>query len=595
MNAPIIPRWNIDDLIDVNLGTARTEAGYWQPDLSVLKHKVTAFATRYRGTLADAEAALLAQSIEDYQAIYEDMGRIGSYAGLLHAENMQDATRGAHYQALVESLTDLEQTLVFYPLELNTLSESHLKQSYAESEVLASYASWLEDLRRQKPYELPEREEKLLSQKSLTGRTAWIRLFDETQAAMRFDYRGQSLTQSEILKLLSEPDRSVRQQAAQALTSELAQHSHVLTMVTNVLAKDKQLNDDWRGFSRPISSRNLDNLIEDEVVDALVSAVKAAYPRLSHRYYPIKARLLSLDKLQHWDRNAPLPQAEEKTVTWPEAQQLILSAYHDFSPEMGEIAQKFFTQGWIDAAPQPGKAGGAFAHPTVPSAHPFILMSYHGKGRDVMTLAHELGHGVHQYLANSQGYLKAQTPLTVAETASVFGEMLSFERLFANTTEKNAKIVLLARKIEDMLNTVVRQISFLEYEMAVHDARKNGELSSEQLGDIWLKVAQDSLGEAFEFDEGFRSLWGYVPHFIHTPFYVYAYAFGDCLVNALYGIYQKGEADFVDHYMALLRAGGSKRYDALLAPFGLNPKDPLFWDAGLGMISGMIDDLEELL
>ena len=590
-----LPEWNVDDLISDRFGTERTETGFWQPDLAPLETKIADFTTQYRGNLAGLSGDALAEAIAAFEVISEDMGRIGSYAGLLHAENMEDAARGAHYQHLLERLTLLGQELVFFTLELNSLPPEQLQHTQAESPALSSYASWLRDLRASKPFELPEREEQLLAQKSLTGRAAWVRLFDETTAAMRFTMRDKEYTQSEILKFFSDPDRTIRRDAAQSLSSELGKHQHILSTITNVLAKDKAIEDDWRGFARPISSRNLDNLIEDDVVDALRGAVKAAYPKLSHRYYSLKARLLGLEQLQHWDRLAPLPQDSETTIAWDDARTLVLDAYHGFSPKIGAIAEKFFTEGWIDAAPKPGKAGGAFAHPTVPSAHPYILLSYQGKGRDVMTLAHELGHGIHQVLAAEQGYLKSQTPLTLAETASVFGEMLSFETLLEQCTSKDQKITLLARKTEDMLNTVVRQISFLDYEIQVHDARRKAELSPQQLGEIWRAVAQESLGPVFDFDAGFENLWGYVPHFIHTPFYVYAYAFGDCLVNALYRVYQQGSPDFTEQYLSLLQAGGSARYDALLTPFGLDAKDPGFWDHGLNVIADMITELEGLV
>ena len=595
MNMQNLPEWNVDELIDQTFGESRTEAGFWQPDFAPLEAKITAFTAQYRGALSGLSGDALAKAIVAFENISEDIGRIGSYAGLLHTENMEDPARGAHYQHLLEKLTVMGQELVFFSLELNGLAPEQVQGMLDSSAALSNYNSWLQDLRASKPFELPEREEQLLAQKSLTGSAAWIRLFDETTAAMRFTMRGKDYTQSEILKFLSSPDRDIRRDAAQSLSAELGKHQHVLASITNVLAKDKAIEDDWRGFKRPISSRNLDNLIEDEVVDALRDAVKAAYPKLAHRYYAIKARLLGLERLQHWDRLAPMPNDSETTVDWVDAKELVLKAYHGFSPKIGAIAEKFFTHNWIDAAARPGKAGGAFAHPTVPSAHPYILLNYQGKGRDVMTLAHELGHGVHQVLAAEQGHLKSQTPLTLAETASVFGEMLSFETLLANCSTPEQKATLLARKTEDMLNTVVRQISFLDYEIRVHDARREGELSPQKLGEIWREVAQESLGPIFDFDEEFDNLWGYVPHFIHSPFYVYAYAFGDCLVNALYGVYRQGNPDFIEQYMALLQAGGSKRYDELLEPFGLDPKDPNFWNHGLHVIEEMIDELESLV
>ena len=322
--------------------------------------------------------------------------------------------------------------------------------------------------------------------------------------------------------------------------------------------------------------------------------MRASYPRLSHRYYAMKAKWLGLEKLQHWDRNAPLPQEEDRTIPWSEAKERVFAAYNAFSPELAAIGRRFFDSPWIDVPPRPGKASGAFAHPTVPSVHPYLLLNYHGKSRDVMTLAHELGHGVHQILASKQGYLRSGTPLTLAETASVFGEMLTFRAVLDAETDPTRRRMLLAGKVEDMLNTVVRQIAFYTFESCLHEARRKGELSSEQIGEIWMGVQGESLGPAFEFTPDYNVYWAYVPHFVHTPFYVYAYAFGDCLVNALYSVYQSGEVPgFQEKYLDLLRAGGTLRHKELLAPFGLDASDPGFWNKGLDVIDGFITELEQ--
>jgi len=393
---------------------------------------------------------------------------------------------------------------------------------------------------------------------------------------------------------LSDRDGAVRKEAALSIGEVFGCNVRLFGLITNTLAKDKEVEDRWRGFPRPISSRNLSNFVEDEVVDALIAAVRASYPDLSHRYYRLKARWFGVEELPFWDRNAPLPEEEERTISWPEAQDTVLSAYRAFSPEMAAAGGRFFAGRWIDAPVRPGKASGAFAHPTVPSAHPYLLLNYQGRVRDVMTLAHELGHGVHQLLANPQGYLMADTPLTLAETASVFGEMLTFRGLLAGETDPARRKTMLAGKVEDMLNTVVRQIAFVTFEQKVHDERREAELTPDRLAEIWLEVQRESLGPALRLDGVYCNYWSYIPHFVHTPFYVYAYAFGDCLVNSLYAVYEDAHQGFAKRYLALLRAGGTLRHRELLAPFGLDASDPSFWAKGLSVVSGFIDELEKL-
>jgi oligoendopeptidase F len=368
----------------------------------------------------------------------------------------------------------------------------------------------------------------------------------------------------------------------------------VFTRITNTLAKDKEISDRWRGFADVADARHLANRVEREVVDALVDAVRASYPRLSHRYYALKAGWFKKKKLAHWDRNAPLPKVPARTISWPEARATVLSAYGDFSPKMADIAARFFDERWIDAPTRPGKAPGAFSHPTVPSAHPYVLLNYQGKPRDVMTLAHELGHGVHQVLAARNGPLMAPTPLTLAETASVFGEMLTFKRILAETRDAKTRKAMLASKVEDMLNTVIRQIAFYSFERMVHTERRNGELTAERLGELWLQVQHESLGPAIAFKPGYEVFWTYIGHFVHSPFYVYAYAFGDCLVNSLYAVYERAHAGFAERYLDMLAAGGTKHHSELLKPFGLDARDPAFWQGGLGVIGGMIDEIERL-
>jgi oligoendopeptidase F len=492
-----------------------------------------------------------------------------------------------------ERITTSSSHLLFFTLELNRIDEAALQAAMRQG-PLAHYRPWLEDIRREKPYQLEDRVEQLFHEKSVTAYGAWNRLFDETISGLRFSVGREKLALEQTLNLLQDSQEAVRKQAAHALAKTFSANLRVFTLITNTLAKDKEISDRWRGFPDVASSRNLANRVEPEVVDALVATVRAAYPRLSHRYYALKAKWFEKTRLAHWDRNAPVPKVASRTIGWTEARETVLSAYGAFSPRMASIAERFFSENWIDAPARPGKAPGAFAHPTVPSAHPYVLLNYQGKPRDVMTLAHELGHGVHQVLAAPNGPLMAPTPLTLAETASVFGEMLTFRRLLAVTTDKKQRKAMLAGKVEDMINTVVRQIAFYTFEHKVHTERKSGELTAQRLGELWLEVQSESLGPAIELKPGYETFWTYIGHFVHSPFYVYAYAFGDCLVNSLYAVYAKSHEGFADRYLAMLAAGGTKTHAELLAPFGLDARDPSFWQGGLSLIERMIGELESL-
>ena len=478
-------------------------------------------------------------------------------------------------------------------MELNQISDSDLATALGHPD-LAHYRPWFEDLRKEKPYQLDEKLELLFNEKSLTSGAAWNRLFSDTITALKFDVNGEQMALEPTLNLMLDPNEARRKAGAEALAKTFADNIQTFTLITNTLAKDKEISDRWRGFNDIADSRHLANRVEGPVVEALVSAVRESYPQLSHRYYRMKAKWLGKERMPHWDRNAPLPDKPERVIKWPEAQEIVLSAYAGFAPEMAAIAGDFFDKRWIDAPARPGKSPGAFAHPVVPSAHPYVLLNYLGKSRDVMTLAHELGHGVHQVLAAKQGLLLSQTPLTLAETASVFGEMLTFKALLSDATDPKERKALIAGKVEDMLNTVVRQIAFYEFERKIHLARREGELTSDRINELWMSVQGESLGDAVEFMPGYEVFWAYIGHFIRAPFYVYAYAFGDCLVNSLYALYDEAHPDFVAKYFDLLSAGGSKHHSELLAPFGLDATQPEFWHKGLSMISGMIDELEQM-
>jgi oligoendopeptidase F len=585
-----MPEWRLEHLYPA------MDSPAFASDLKRAAGEASAFADAYRGKLAalasgaDGAEALF-EAVRRYEGLEDLMGRIMSYAGLVYAGDTSDAAKGKFYGDAQEKITDASSVLIFFTLELNRIDDEVIAAVCAR-EPLVHYAPWIEDIRKEKPYQLEASLEQLLHEKSVVGAAAWNRLFDDTISALRFDVDGEKLAIEPTLNMLQDADEAKRRKGAEALAATFKDNIRLFALITNVLAKDKDISDRWRGFKDIADSRHLSNRVEPEVVDALVSAVRAAYPRLSHRYYRLKAKWFGREQLNHWDRNAPLPKVEQRAIPWGDAKDMVLTAYAGFAPEMARIAGRFFDEGWIDAPVRPGKSPGAFAHPTVPSAHPYVLMNYQGKPRDVMTLAHELGHGVHQVLAADQGALMASTPLTLAETASVFGEMLTFRRLLAATSDPKQKKAMLAAKVEDMINTVVRQIAFYSFERKVHAARKEGELTAEQLGELWMSVQAESLGPAIRLHPGYETFWAYIPHFIHSPFYVYAYAFGDCLVNSLYGVYEQAHPDFVRHYFDLLKAGGAKPYGELLKPFGLDAKDPAFWQIGLGMIEGMITDLE---
>jgi oligoendopeptidase F len=587
-----LPEWNLADLY------SGIDAPEIARDLEKMDAECVAFETDYKGKIAERLATegggqWLAEAVRRYEAIDDLAGRLGSYAGLVHAGDSVDPFISKFYGDVSERLTAASIHLLFFPLELNRVDDAAIEKAMQVPE-LAHYRPWIEDLRKDKPYQLEDRVEQLFHEKAQSGYAAWNRLFDQTISGLRFKLGGKELAIEPTLGLLQDRAGEKRKAAAEALAKTFKANERSFALITNTLAKDKEISDRWRGFQDVADSRHLNNRVERDVVDALVASVRSAYPRLSHRYYRLKAGWFNKKKLPHWDRNAPLPFAATGSIDWLEARKMVLSAYRGFSGEMADIAERFFTDRWIDAPVRPGKAPGAFSHPTTPSAHPYVLMNYQGKPRDVMTLAHELGHGVHQVLAAKNGALMAPTPLTLAETASVFGEMLTFKRLLAQTKSAKQRQALLAGKVEDMINTVVRQIAFYSFERAVHTERRNGELTAERIGEIWLSVQGESLGPAIDIRPGYETFWMYIPHFIHSPFYVYAYAFGDCLVNSLYAVYEHASEGFAERYLAMLAAGGTKHYSELLKPFGLDAKDPKFWDGGLSVIAGMIDELEEM-
>lgn len=583
-----LPEWDLSDLYKA------PDDEKLQSDLNWLEGEATSFAADYQGKLAALDAAGLLNCITRYERIEQIAGRVMSFAGLRYYQNTVDAERAKFMSDMQTKITDMTTPLVFFTLEMNRIEDAQLDAALASNTDLGRYKPVLDRMRAMKPHQLSDELEQYLHDKSVVGSAAWNRLFDETMAALTFNIDGEELPLEATLNLLTDHDRARREIGAKALAKVFQDRLPLFARITNTLAKEKEISDRWRKLPTPQASRHLANDVEPEVVQALRDAVVAAYPDLSHRYYKLKAKWLGLEKLEVWDRNAPLPVEDKSIIDWDQAQKTVLDAYNAFDPRMGEIAKPFFDKGWIDAAVKPGKAPGAFAHPTVSDAHPYVLLNYLGKQRDVMTLAHELGHGVHQVLAADQGELLSSTPLTLAETASVFGEMLTFRKLLDGATDQNARKALLASKVEDMINTVVRQIAFYDFECRLHDARREGELTPDQINAIWMEVSHESLGPVFNFMDGYETFWSYVPHFIHSPFYVYAYAFGDGLVNALYAVYAEGNEGFEDKYFEMLRAGGSKHHKELLEPFGLDASDPKFWDKGISLISSMITELEEM-
>ncbi|MFD1912389.1 M3 family oligoendopeptidase [Halodurantibacterium flavum] len=583
-----LPEWDLTDLYPA------PDAPEVARDMEWLEKACADFAADYEGKLATLDADGMLDCVKRYEEIDIIAGRLMSYAGLRYYQNTMDSERAKFMADAQDRITTFTTPLVFFSLEFNRLEDAHLERLLEANDDLARYRPVFERMRAMRPHQLSDELERFLHDQSTVGAAAWNRLFDETMAGLTFQVVGETRNLEETLNLLTDPDRSRREDAAKALAEVFQKNVRLFARVHNTLAKEKEISDRWRKMPTPQTGRHLSNHVEPEVVEALRNAVVAAYPKLSHRYYALKAKWMGLDKLEVWDRNAPLPIETPRTVGWDEARKLVSDAYEGFDPRMAELAEPFFTKGWIDAGVKPGKAPGAFAHPTVTTVHPYVMLNYMGKPRDVMTLAHELGHGVHQVLAAGQGELLSSTPLTLAETASVFGEMLTFKTLLSRAKTEGERKTLLAGKVEDMINTVVRQIAFYDFECKLHAARREGELTPDDINALWMSVQAESLGDAFNFMDGYETFWTYVPHFVHSPFYVYAYAFGDGLVNALYAAYEEGLPDFQEKYYEMLKAGGSKHHKELLAPFGLDASDPKFWDKGLSMIAGMIDELEAM-
>ena len=582
-----LPVWDLSEIYtDIKDPKIKT-------DLKNIKNSSDNFLKKWKGKIKDLNPSDFLSCIETYQEICENIHKIGTHSSLIFATNMEDAEISRYNSSVSDEFTEILSSLIFFTLELSKVDDKIIKDWMSDTNS-NKWEPYLRVLRKRNPYLLDPLVEEILIEKSATGRSAWVRLFDETSASLRFPFKEKELSEAEILNLLSDPDPDNRKIAGKSLSSVLEKNKRIFSMILNVISRDRFVEDNKRGFKGIVSSRNLDNDVEDEVVDALVKTVDEAMPKLTHRYYKWKAKEFGQSKLDWWDRNAPLPQTSEKSIEWDDAKKIILDSFASFHPEISNIAELFFKNGWIDASVRQGKASGAFAHPSVPSLHPYILVNYQGKIRDVMTLAHELGHGVHQILAAKNGLLMAETPLTLAETASVFGEMLVFRKLLDESPLEQKK-QLLAGKIEDMLNTVARQIGFHQFEVKFHEARIKSELTPNEISDIWMETQSHAVGPSINLNGDYSVLWGYIPHFVHTPFYVYAYAFGDSLVNALWHSYQMSDKEnFSKKYIEMLSAGGTKSHNELLKPFNLSAYESTFWNQGISMITGLMDELEEL-
>ncbi|MEX0821605.1 MAG: M3 family oligoendopeptidase [Rhodothermales bacterium] len=577
-------RWNLTDLY------ASNEA--LEADLATAHEAAGEFAARYRGNVGALPPDELADALRRFEEIQDRLGRAYTYAYLYWSTDTNDEARGALLQHVRESYTRTSQQLIFFEVEWAKLDDDRASDLLA-ADALSHYRHYLELERVRKDHLLSEPEERVLSEKSVTGRSAWNRFFDETLGAARFYVDGEELTEQETLSRLHDPGRETRRKAALALTDGLQSHSRPLTYIFNTILADKASDDRLRGYPSWLSSRNMSNEVVDETVEALVDAVTSRYDIVA-RYYRLKRNLLGYDELFDYDRYAPLGDADTR-YTWDEAREIVTDAYASFHPRMAEITRLFFEERWIDAPVQPGKRGGAFSHGAVPSAHPYILLNYTGKPRDVQTLAHELGHGVHQYLSRKQGVLQADTPLTTAEMASVFGEMIVFQRLIRREESATNRLAMLIGKIDDTIATVFRQIAMNRFEDRIHTTRRQaGELTAKQYAEHWMHTQRDMFGGSVTLGEHYRHWWSYIPHFLHSPGYVYAYAFGELLVLAMYTRYKDNPSSFPAAYLDLLEAGGSDWPHVLVGKVGVDMQDPDFWARGLVAIEDLVDEAETL-
>ena len=585
-------RWNLGDLYK-GISDARVEK-----DFKKISARADKFEKEYRGKIKSPSltAGKLAEAVGELERLSEGIGKILSFAYLLFAADTRDPKTGAFRSSMQQKATELQKKLIFFYVEWVSVPKKRAEKLMNHPE-LSGYRHFLEQERQYKDHTLSEAEEKILQEKSNTGQKAFSRLFDEVvnniEFRVRLSGKTEKLNQSRTLSLLYDPDRKKRKAAWGGLTRGLTGNSHVLTYIFNTLVNDHSINDRLRSYEDPMSARHLSNEISHGAVETLLESCERNF-EFVRRYYTLKRELLGYRRFYDYDRYAPLG-SEREQVPWEKAKEIVLSSFGEFSPEMEKTASLFFEKNWIDAELRDGKRGGAFSHGTVPGAHPYVFMNYTGKPRDVMVLAHELGHGVHQYLSRRQGYLQAHTPLTTAETASVFAEMLVFHRLKEEETEKEGRLVLVAEKLEDIMATVFRQAVLTRFEQSLHrERREEGELATARINELWIEANRDMFGDSVSLTENYAHWWLYIPHFIHSPFYCYAYSFGELLTLALYGMFLERGRSFVPDYMGLLRSGGSASPSELLLGVGVDIKDPDFWQAGLDVIGAMVDEVEEL-
>ncbi len=589
VNKENLPSWDLTDLYPA------IDSPEIKTDIVKLDQLTKKFRQNYRGKISKIKEKGLVKLFKDLEFLERKSGRLLSFAQLTHCQKTTCQHRNKFLSDVQDKLTKFNSRILFVPLEINQMSDKHYKKIVSKKSSLNRYKIFFEKTRKMKPYQLSEKLENLLNEYGSASRNAWGKLFDETISEINIEMSGKKYNLEKTLNLFQSPNSRLRESAGIQLAKKFQQNSKIFGRITNSLAKEKQIEDTWRKFKNPTQARHLLNDIDPKIIVNLRDTIVDSYSETSHKYYQLKAKLMGKKKLKIWDRNAPFKRGKQPPqISWERAKHIVLESYADFDPQMAEIAKDFFDKDWIDADVSDGKSPGAFSHPTVTDLHPYILLNYFGNSRDVMTLSHEIGHGIHQVLASKQGEILSATPLTLAETASVFGEMLTFEKIVK--TEKNLaeRKYLLAGKIEDIINTVIRQISFYDFECRVHDQRKNGELTTDSISRIWMDISKESLGDCFDYDERYQYFWVYIPHFIHSPFYVYAYAFGDGMVNALYSTYRSGMPGFQDKYLEMLSAGGSKNYKELLRPFGLDISKKHFWLEGINVLKNLINELESL-
>ncbi len=582
------PAWNLSDLYK---GIDDPEI---KTDMEKYKQLNLMLAEKYKGKLASLSPADFYQAVQAYEQASVLSAKLGIFAYLNMITQMSNQEAMAFYQNTSETMTEYGKPAIFFTLEINALPEDKFVVLLKDKQT-AYYAPWLKRVRLFKPYELAEDMEALLADKALTSSAAWVRLYDETASKLKYVVDGKEYNDAELSKLLQDKNPEIREKAGKEMNRVNRENGDLFAFIYNMIVKDCAIENEKRGFKSPIAARNLSNRVEDETVETLARTVRSKYQDIAGRFYKLKAKWLGKEKIQYWDRNAPLPFSDDSMYSWSESVDLVLKAYEEFSPRLRQIAEDFFSHDWIDVPPRKGKRSGAFAMPLPSGFHPYLLLNFTGKQNDVLTLAHELGHGCHMRLSIKAGDLNDDTPLTLAEVASVFAEMLTFQSLLRSLKDDKAKLCLIAAKVNDMINTSLRQIAFHFFETKIHAERKQGELSLERISEIWLEVMRESLGEYVIVDDDSKYIWPIVSHFYHSPFYVYAYSFADCLVNSLYQVYREGSvADFPEKYLQMLSETGVKKYDELLQPFGLDAHDAGFWLKGLGLIEEYIDQLEVL-